>query len=227
MLLLRSRWTSSLIYIQPDFAVGYGDIGTYLVQTGQPDAAIEYFQKALKMETNDPVYPYNLGNVYSLKGQPDVAIRYWENAVAVDPDFAPAHNALGDALSAKSQTANAIHHWRSALASEPDLVPAQVNLAWALATCTQATLRNGTNAVALAKRANELTGSEDPTVLKTLAAADAERGDFPGAITMAQQAAQIANRQQNLPLANAIERQMELYQNNQPYRESASASLYH
>ena len=156
-----------------------------------------------------------------------MAIRYWQDALAVDPHFAPAHNALGDALSTKGQTANAIQHWHNALASEPDLLPAQVNLAWALATCTQGTLRNGTNAVALAKRANELTSSEDPIILKTLAAAYAETGDFPNAITAAQQAQQIATRQQNLPLANAIERQMELYQSNQPYRETATASLYH
>ena len=212
--------------IQPDFAVGYVDIGTYFLQTGLPDTAIEYFQKALKMETNDPFLPYNLGNAYAQKGQPDVAIRYWKNAVALVPDFAPAHNALGNALCSKGQTANAIQHWHSALAADPGLVSAQVNLAWVLATCTQAPLRNGTHAVELAERANKL-ASGDPIILKTLAAAYAENGDFPDAITTAQQALEIATRQNDLPLANALQRQMELYQNNQPYRETATASLYH
>jgi predicted Zn-dependent protease len=188
--------------------------------------AVGYFQKAMKMQTNDPFYPYNLGNVYSQKGQPDVAIRYWENAVTVAPDFAPAQNALGNAFSSKGQATNAVEHWRSALAAQPDLVSAQVNLAWVFATCMQDPLRNGTNALELAEQANKLTGGEDPIVLKTLAAAWAENGDFSNAITTAQQALQIAGRRDDLPLVNALKRQIELYQNNQPYREAVTAPLY-
>lgn len=212
--------------IQPDFAVGYGDLGTYFLQTGSPNDAIEYFQKAMEMDTNDPFFPYNLGNAYSQKGQPDVAIRCWENAISINPDFAPAQNALGNALSSKGQTASAIQHWRSALAAEPDLVAAQVNLAWALATSAQDPVRNGTDAVELAKRANKLAGGEDPIILKTLAAAYAESGDFPNAIATAQQALQKATLQDNLPLVNSLQRQMEQYQNHQPYRETVTASLY-
>ncbi|HEV2327772.1 MAG TPA: tetratricopeptide repeat protein [Verrucomicrobiae bacterium] len=212
--------------VRPDYAVGYGDLGTYFLQKGSPHFAIEYLLKAMKMDTNDPFFPYNLGNAYSQKGQPDVAIRYWENAVAVAPDFAPAHNALGNAFSSKGQAANAIQHWRSALAAQPDLVSAQVNLAWVLATSTEDPLRNGSDAVELAKRANELTGGQDPMILKTLAAAYAENSDFPDAIKTAQQAIQIATRQDDTPSVNALQRQMNLYQNNQPYRETVTAPVY-
>jgi protein O-mannosyl-transferase len=211
--------------IQPDFAMGYGDLGAYFIQIGSPNDAIKYFQKAMEMDTNDPFFPYNLGNAYSQKAEPDVAIRYWESAVALDPDFAPAQNTLGNALISKGQIANAIQHWRSALAAQPDLVSAQVNLAWVLATCTQDPLRNGTDAVDLAKRANQVTAGKDPIILKTLAAAYADNDDFTDAATTAQRALQLATIQQNLPLANGLRRQMELYQNHQPYRETATAPL--
>ncbi|HEV2319919.1 MAG TPA: tetratricopeptide repeat protein, partial [Verrucomicrobiae bacterium] len=211
--------------IQPDFAMGYGDLGSYFIQIGSPNDAIEYFQKAMEMDTNDPFFPYNLGNAYSLKAQPDIAIRYWENAVVRDPDFAPAQNTLGNALASKGQTANAIQHWRSALAAQPDLVSAQVNLAWVLATSTQPQLRSGPGAVDLAKHANQFTAGKDPIILKTLAAAYADNGDFTNATVTAQRALQLAIVQQNLPLANGLRRQMELYQNHQPYRETVTAPL--
>ncbi|HEV2456538.1 MAG TPA: tetratricopeptide repeat protein [Verrucomicrobiae bacterium] len=212
--------------IQPDFAEGYSDIGAYYLEAGSPNMAVGYFQKAMNMQTNDPFYPYNLGNVYSQKGQPDVAIRYWEDAVTVAPDFAPAQNALGNAFSTKGQATKAVEHWRNALAAQPGLVSAQVNLAWVLATCAQDPLRNGTNALELAEQANKLTGGDDPIVLKTLAAARAENGDFSNAITTAQQALQIAGRRDDLPFVNALTRQIELYQHHQPYRETVTAPLY-
>jgi hypothetical protein len=80
--------------------------------------------------------------------------------------------------------------------------------------------------VELAELANKLAGG-DPIILKTLAAAYAEKGDYSNAVTTAQQALQIATVHNDMPSANAIQRQMNLYQNNQPYRETATASLYH
>ena len=53
-------------------------------------------------------------------------------------------------------------------------MPALNNLAWALATCPDASLRNGAKAVQLARQANRLSDGKNPLVLRTLAAACAD-----------------------------------------------------
>ena len=55
-------------------------------------------------------------------------------------------------LSAKGDFPGAIARYRRALELDPNLVEALNNLAWLLATCPDASLRNGAEAVQLAKR---------------------------------------------------------------------------
>ena len=108
-----------------------------------------------------------------------------------------AHNNLGNALLQKGSVDEAITHFQKALQINPDYAEAQNNLAWVLATCPQASLRNGNKAVELAQRANQLTGDGNPVVLGTLAAAYAEAGRFPEAVETAQRALQLAETQSN------------------------------
>jgi protein O-mannosyl-transferase len=208
------------IPFQPHNAMTYSDIGNLYLKKGQLDTAIAYFQKALKIESVIPIAWYNLGNAYVQKGQLDLAIQSWQKAVAIQADFAPAHNNLANALLLKGQIAGAIEHWRIAVATEPDLESAMVNLAWVLATCPQDSLRNGPEAEKLAERADELTGGVDPKVLRTLAAACAENGDFPNAVAAAQHAVQDAMSQGDRQLAADIQGQLKFYQNNQPFRDT-------
>jgi len=111
----------------------------------------------------------------------------------------------------------AITCFQRALQIKPDYAEAQNTLAWVLATCPQASLRNGNKAVKLAQRANQLTGDGNPVVLGTLAAAYAEAGRFPEAVATAQRALQVAETQSNPALADAIRSQMKLYQAGLPF----------
>jgi Flp pilus assembly protein TadD len=96
-------------------------------------------------------------------------------------------------------------------------VEIQNNLAWLLATCPQASLRNGNQAVELAQRANQITGANNPNFLCTLAAAYAEAGRFTEAVESAQRALQLAGAQSNTALANDIRSEMNLYQAGVPF----------
>ena len=60
------------------------------------------------------------------------------------------------------------------------------NLAWLLATYPADEIRDGKRAVELAKKATALPGGEVPLVLRTVAAAYAEAGDFPNAVNTPQ-----------------------------------------
>jgi predicted Zn-dependent protease len=203
----------------PDFAKAYNGLGRVYLAKGQTDAALQNLRKAVEIETN-LANCYTLGCAYAQSGKPDLAIRYLQMSVELQPDFAPAHNDLGNVYLMRGQAAQAEEQWRAALKTEPDLVAAQVNLAWALATSPEATLRNGAEAVALARRANQETGGREPGVLRVLAAADAENGQFQEAVAAAQGAMEVASLRGNSGLANAIKAELKFYQNRQPYRSN-------
>jgi Flp pilus assembly protein TadD len=78
-------------------------------------------------------------------------------------------------------------------------------------------LRNGAKAVELARRANSLTGGENPVIFRTLAAAFAEAGRFSEAVETAQRALQLAGAQSNTKLAGALQSEIELYQAGIPF----------
>ena len=111
----------------------------------------------------------------------------------------------------------AIAHFQKALQIKPADPTIQNNLAWVLATCPEASLRDGNKAVELARQANELTGRRNPIILHTLAAACAEAGRFSEAVETAQRALQLAGAQSNANLAGQLQLELKLYQAGSPY----------
>jgi len=91
-------------------------------------------------------------------------------------------------------------------------------LAWLLATAPDAALRDGARARALAQEASRLTGGH-PVVLGTLAAAQAERGDFAAAAATAAQAAERAAAQGHAALAESLRGQRALYEQGRAFRD--------
>lgn len=81
------------IEIDPDFGNPYNDIGSYLIELGQLDEAIEWLEKAKRAKRYEPRhYPYiNLAKVYMLKGKLYEALREIEEAIKIRPDYKPAH----------------------------------------------------------------------------------------------------------------------------------------
>jgi Flp pilus assembly protein TadD len=72
--------------------------------------------------------------------------------------------------------------------------------------------------LALAERANELSGDNNPAVLRTLAAAYAENGRFTEARVTAERGLQLAKAQENLALASIFEGDLARYRINTPVR---------
>jgi tetratricopeptide (TPR) repeat protein len=153
------------------------------------------------------------------KGRPDEAIPHFEKAVALDPANWTAHANLGRAYIAQHRSDRAIPHLERALRQAPDN-PAVLNeAAWVLATCTDATLRNGTEAVTLAEHAVELTSGRDAAMLATLAAAYAETGRFDKAVELEKRAADLATQQGNAPLAATLRARLTQLEAKTPIRQ--------
>jgi tetratricopeptide (TPR) repeat protein len=159
----------------------------------------------------------NLGNILYQEGILDEAITHFKQALRLNPENATAHFNLASALRQTGRMAEAISHLQKAVQIKPHDPEIQNELAWLLATCPQTTLRNGNQAVALARQANAFTKGGNPIVLRTLAAALAQAGQFRDALQTGQRAWQLAQAQSNTVLASHLQFDLRLYQSGRPF----------
>lgn len=100
------------------------------------------------------------------------------------------------------------------------------NVAWLLATAEWSPA-SPQEVLAIAKRAHDLAQAPHPVVLDTLAAAQANCGDYDAASQTAQQAlALIPDTPQQAEFRQRIQARIALYQHQQPYREEAAPRLF-
>jgi tetratricopeptide (TPR) repeat protein len=87
------------------------------------------YTTALRADANDPVLPFNLGNVFDAQGRAAEAKIAWQIAVARDPAFAEAWYNLAMAAEDEEHTDLAIAEYRRAVQARPDYADAHFNLA--------------------------------------------------------------------------------------------------
>ncbi|MGH7232718.1 MAG: tetratricopeptide repeat protein [Nitrospiraceae bacterium] len=89
------------IRVDPDFGNPYNDIGAYLIEKGEFDEAIPWFEKAMHARRYEsPAFPHlNLGRVYERKGRWSQAIDSYKKALVLNPNYALAKKALGRVIS--------------------------------------------------------------------------------------------------------------------------------
>jgi protein O-mannosyl-transferase len=204
--------------IQSRYPSAHYGLGMALDDSGRIDEAIAHYQKAVQEDPRFAEAYYLLGNDLFRRSRIDDAIAAYKRALQSHPGYPEVENNIGLALLKEGRPGEAIAHWENAIANEPDFVPALNNLAWVLAAFPEASIRNGDKALRLVDRANQLSGSKDPAVLRTLAAAYAENGRFTEARTTAESGLQLANAQNNSALAKIFESDLAHYRANAPVR---------
>jgi len=209
------------IRINPDYADAHNNLGLDLDKQGQLDEAIGQYQEAIRLNPDFAEAYHNLGDDLTAKGRLEEAIENYRRALQTDPDRPQTFYRLGLALGQLGRTREAIDAYRAALKLNHNLAPVLNNLAWALATSSDDTLRNGAEAVQLAERACELTQHTQPWFVGTLAAAYAEAGRFPDAAVTAEKAEQLATAAGAQKLAERDRQLLELYRTGKPYHEPA------
>ena len=190
--------------------------------------SISLWERALAVTQDNQTAHQNLAAALWSKGKTTDA-RMHSRAAAITharttlkdyPFDVPTHNDLGVLLVQNRDVRAGIEQWETSLQIDPDDGNALNNLAWVLATYPADTIRDGKRAVELAEKAAVLPGGEAPIVLRTLAAAHAEAGDFSNAVNTAQHALDLATGQNNTSLLATLRHEIELYQARTPYRES-------
>jgi tetratricopeptide (TPR) repeat protein len=196
-------------------------LGNALFAKGRIDEAIAHYQKAITAQPDHFLARYSLGHALLEKGELEGAIQVCRSALLLRPSDADCQTTLAIALEEKGNPTEAIQHYQKALELAPKSISTLTNLAWLLATSQDASLRNGAKAIELATQADRLVGGTNTLVLRTLAAAYAENGEFTNAIRTARSAMQLARMHGEDSLTADLGQQIALYQLGMPYRDTA------
>ena len=195
------------------------NLGQAIHEKGNVEEAIMHFQNALRIDPSQASVHSALGVVLLEMGRAQQSLTYLERALELDPNDADAHYNFGNTLLQLGRAREAVAQYNRALEINPDDIEAQNNMAWVLATCPDAAVRNGIQAVAIAERADSLTMRKSPVISATLAAAYAEAGRFADAVKTAERAFQLASAEGNQSRASSIRAQIELYQTAAAFRD--------
>ncbi len=214
-----TRYFAHAILLDPSDGGAQANLGRALLERGWKGDAIPYLQKALDLGAESAELQSNLGLALVQSGRFSDGIPHFRRALELGPDSIEARYYLGEALVMNGQPRDGLAEWREGLRRQPDSVQILNDAAWLLATARDGSLRNGAEALTLAQHAVELTGSRQPEILGTLAAAYAETGQFAQAIETEQRAAMLAGQQGNQALAHALGDRLELLQAHAPIRQ--------
>ncbi len=210
------------IRLDPADALALANRGLAWLEKREYDRAIADFDAAIALDPNDALAHDHRGLARAARQETDRAIADFDAAIALDPgEAAPyAHRAREQART--HQYDRALADYAQALRLDPADPEAQNGLAWLLATCPAAPPRDGPRAVALAFRANELTGWKNPYYLGTLAAAEAEAGNFDAAVKW--QSSALERFTPDDPELPGHRARLELYRARKPYHEGRPQS---
>jgi tetratricopeptide (TPR) repeat protein len=117
---------------RPGNARASARLAAALADEGQCLAALPHYQRALRLDPNNPEIYNNLGNALYRLGRTKEAIAQYQEALRLNPDYVlPLHN-LGNTLCLQGKPAEAIAYYQRALDVNPDYVPAHSGLGNAL-----------------------------------------------------------------------------------------------
>ncbi len=212
------------VELGPEYLSPYPLLAGLLFGMGRIDEAINVARNGLAVSPTNPELHYTLGLVLASKGDFAGATNQFAYALLLKPAWADVHLSFGQVLLYLGDAPNGLRHFQEAVRLAPDWPPALNGLAWLLATCPDATVRNGPEAVRLAEHACAVTGRENPELLDNLAAAYAEAGRFPEAVNAAQEAIALARTAGDEAAVNQAKHLLGFFQSGRPFREDTLPS---
>ncbi len=197
-------------------AAAHANLGRAFAMQRKFAGAEEQFQAALQLKPGSADVQQAYAGALLEQGRVVEALPHLREAVRLEPRL-ELRLRLAGLLHAVGNFSEAAEQYRAILNRMPDSVEALNNLAWLLATCPDAGVRNGTNAVQLAGQACRLTGEKKAGIVGTLAAAYAEAGRFSDAVATAGKAAEIAETAGDAAFAARNRQLLELYRAGRPF----------
>jgi tetratricopeptide (TPR) repeat protein len=211
------------VRIAPDRYQLYFNMGCALGRLGRHAEALAEFRKAIQFDPHVALWHAAAGGELVTLGYDDEALKEFAVAARLKPDYARPHLETAKFFFQQGRDAEAVVALLAAVQAEPESFQTLATAAHYLAANEHAAARDGQSALTLARKADELSAHGQPLVLDTLGMAYAETGDFTNAAACAQAALALAEAAK-LADTVAIRQRLELYKNQQPWRQSFVAT---
>ena len=195
------------VEINPQNAAAYTNLGVAYTRQGKLDDAVDALSKSVAIRPANALAQSNLAAALIEKGQTDAAIEHAQKALDADPQFSDAHNILGIVLARAGKLDEAIEHLEKAVDNTPDSLEYRFNLGRVLAARGRFA-----DAIPHFEEAVKLSGGKEPQSLDLLAAMYSEVGRFPEAIETARRALDVAVRENNYAMAQALRGRIAQYE---------------
>ena len=173
----------------------------------------------LAMTPYDAAAHSALGFALTQDGDLTTATQHLGYVMMLRPEVEQAHVQLRQILLSLASEQDGLQRLRDIAVNAPDSPRMLDEIAWLLATYPDSRSRDGTEAVRLAEHACDLTERKIPALLDTLAAAYAETGDFPRAISAGEEALNRARSSGDNDAVKLSENILSSLHENVPYRE--------
>jgi len=208
------------VRIKPQHGQAWIDLGLAQFQIGRTGEAKESLRRAAAIpETAVDAY-YHLSIVAARENDAAASAQYLNKVI----ELAPRHPTAAWDVAREHLKSDDIKAAITVLHAAEKADPSNVNvlnlLASILATASDDSARNGQEALRVAKNAAVLTNSRNPMVLKTLAEAYAETGDFQTAVSSVQQALDLAAAQASEELRRDLTAALTEYEAGRPVRRT-------
>jgi len=190
-----------------DSSQTHNNLGSALAEAGKYDQALVQIQKAIELNSDNGAAHINLGHLLEVTGHREEAIQQLTKGIELAPKNADGHNIYGVILARQGKLNQAIAELQQAV----DLAPRSAECRYNLGRAFAANGRFG-EALPQFEAAASLSGGKEPAILQMLAAMYSEIGKYTQAITTAQQALELAEKQQNQELAAALRGNIALYE---------------
>jgi tetratricopeptide (TPR) repeat protein len=205
------------IVLNPKNAGAYVDRASVRSRKGDTEGAMRDLNAAISLNPQQWQAYFNRSAELRDHGKLDEALADLNEVIKLNPRFAGAYVNRANLLWHTRHYADALSDLQAAVRLKPKKLEVALNsLAWFRATCYDANMRSGNEAVAFATRACELSEWKNFSYIDTLAAAYAEAGNFDQAVKYQKQAAEMAKASPN---SGKITERLALYEQRKPYRE--------
>ena len=203
-----------VIQLNPDFAKAYSNRATLYVQAGDYDAALNDYSEALRVDPTLLTALMGRGRVCHMAGRHDEALAAFDAAATLEPANAEIVCSRGDLLADLGRYGEALADYAKAIDLDREFEHAYRNGAWLLATCPDEEIRDVQGALTGAQAALNCGYGKRHAALDTLAAAQANAGQFEVAVATVEQAIAVAPSEAQAAYVS----RKQLYQSGQPFR---------
>ena len=200
-----------------DLATILNSRGNAYHYNGEYNRAIADFDESIWLVPNSAVAHFNRGWAHSEKGEYNRAIKDFDEAIRFRGDDAIYVRGRGWAYYRKGEYDRAIEDLDLAIRLNPADAITLNSKAWILATARSTDLRDGHEAIRLAREAVRLI--DNPAIRDTLAAAYAEAGQYADAVAEQVRAIEMLTAVGRDDEVADFQNRLELYRYGQPYRE--------